>query len=36
LNASFTDKLTGFIRWRGEARDHARSNQISGGLIVTF
>ncbi len=36
LNASFTDRLTGFVRWRGEARDHVHSNQVTGGLIVTF
>jgi autotransporter-associated beta strand protein len=36
LNASFTDKLSGFIRWRGEARDQARSYQLTGGLIATF
>jgi hypothetical protein len=36
LNASFTDRLTGFIRWRGEARDQARSYQLTGGLIATF
>jgi hypothetical protein len=36
LSAWFTDRLSAFVRWRGEAREHARSNQISGGLIVTF
>ncbi|WP_128958572.1 autotransporter domain-containing protein [Bradyrhizobium guangzhouense] len=34
--ASLTNRLTGFVRWHGEAREHARSNQLSGGLSVTF
>lgn len=36
LSASFTRSLTGFVRWRGEARAHAYSNQIAGGLSATF
>jgi hypothetical protein len=36
LNASFSKSLTGFLRWRGEARAHTYSNQISGGLAATF
>ena len=36
LSASFTRSLTGFLRWRGEARAHAYSNQITGGLSATF
>jgi len=36
LNASVTKSLTGFVRWRGEARAHAYSNQISGGVAATF
>ena len=34
--ASLTNWLTGFVRWHGEAREHAHSNQVSGGLSVTF
>jgi len=34
--ASLTNWLTGFVRWHGEAREHANSNQVSGGLSVTF
>jgi uncharacterized protein with beta-barrel porin domain len=34
--ASLTRWLTGFVRWHGEAREHAHSNQVSGGLSVTF
>jgi hypothetical protein len=34
--ASLTNWLTGFIRWHGEARAHANSNQVSGGLSATF
>ncbi|MBV9457554.1 MAG: autotransporter outer membrane beta-barrel domain-containing protein [Bradyrhizobium sp.] len=34
--ASLTNWLTGFARWHGEARNHANSNQVSGGLRVTF
>ena len=36
LKPSFTQSLTGFVRWRGEARAQTRSNQISGGLVATF
>ena len=33
---SLTNWLTGFIRWHGETRAHANSNQVSGGLSATF
>ena len=36
LYASLTDWVTGFVRWHGEAREHAHSNQVSGGLSVAF
>jgi autotransporter-associated beta strand protein len=36
LYASLTNWLTGFVRWHGEAREHTHSNQVSGGLSVTF
>lgn len=36
LYASLTNWVTGFVRWHGEAREHAHSNQVSGGLSVAF
>jgi hypothetical protein len=36
LNALFSQSVTAFVRWRGEARAQFRSNQISGGVIATF
>lgn len=34
--ASLTNRVSGFVRWHGEARAHAHSNQVSGGLSVAF
>ncbi|MGX4768400.1 hypothetical protein ACWAUC_01185 [Bradyrhizobium guangdongense] len=36
IYASLTNWITGFVRWHGEARQHAHSNQVSGGLSVAF
>jgi uncharacterized protein with beta-barrel porin domain len=36
LNVSLTIAVTGFVRWRGEVLAHAYSNQLSGGVAVTF
>lgn len=36
LNALFSQSVTAFVRWRGEARAQFRSNQVSGGMVVTF
>ena len=36
LYASLTNWMSGFVRWRGEARTHAHINQVSGGLSVAF
>jgi autotransporter-associated beta strand protein len=34
--ASLSDWITGFVRWHGEAREHAHSNQVAGGVSVAF
>jgi autotransporter-associated beta strand protein len=36
LNALFSQSVTAFVRWRGEARAQFRSNLISGGMTATF
>lgn len=36
LNALFSQSVTAFVRWRGEARAQFRSNLISGGMLATF
>lgn len=36
LSALFSQSVTAFVRWRGEARAQFRSNLISGGMTATF
>ena len=36
LNALFSQSVSAFLRWRGEARAQFRSNLVSGGMTATF